>query len=316
MKELIIESLSKHLPINKEEITKLIEIPPSQELGDYSFPCFFLSKQLKKSPNEIALELSKKIKNENFEKIEGKGPYLNFFINKIKLAEFLISKIKKEKDSYGSSKDGKGKNIVIEMSSPNIAKPFGIGHLRSTVIGNSISEIAKFLGYKVIKINYLGDWGTPFGKLIAGYKKYGKESEFEKDPIKHLYEIYVKANADDKFEDLGREWFKKLESGDKEALVLWKKFMDISLKEFDKIYSMLNVKFDVISGESEYTSKLINVMAQLNKKNLIRESEGALIVDLERFGLGICLIQKADGASLYATRDIATSLYTQQKKKI
>ncbi len=305
MKELVVNLLAKNLPIDKEEIERLVEIPPSRELGDYSFPCFALSKYLKKNPNEISLELSKKIKDNNFEKIESKGPYLNFFINKKKLAEYIISKVKKEKDSYGSSTYGKGKKIVIEMSSPNIAKPFGIGHLRSTIIGNSISQISKFIGFKVIKINYLGDWGTPFGKLIVGYKKYGKTNEFKKHPMKHLYEIYVKVSKNEKFEDLGREWFKKLESGDKEAVSLWKKFKETSLKEFEKIYKMLNVKFDVLSGESDYTSKLVSVMAELNKKGLIKESEGALIVDLERFNLGVSLIQKADGASLYATRDIA-----------
>src|SRR3989344_2937548 len=282
MKELIIESLSKHLPINKEEITKLIEIPPSQEFGDYSFPCFFLSKQLKKSPNEIALELSKKIKN--------------------------------EKDSYGSSKDGKGKNIVFDMSSPNIAKPFGIGHLRSTIIGNSISEIHKKLGYKTLKINYLGDWGTQFGKLIVGYKKFVNDEELAKNPIQHMLELYVSANAEE-YEQEARDWFKKLEEGDKEALKLWKKFKLLSLKEFDKIYKLLGINFDVISGESFYNNLMDNTIKELKKKQLLEESEKAMIVNLEKYNLGVCLIQKSDKASLYATRDITAAIDRHKKYK-
>lgn len=308
MKEKIIKLLSENLPLSGKEISNLIEIPPSPELGDYSFPCFVLSKTLKKNPNEIALNLSKKIFSEDFEKVEAKGPYLNFFINSNSLAKETLNSILKQKEKYGSSAKGRGKKILIDMSSPNIAKPFGIGHLRSTIIGNSISEICNFLKFKVVKINYLGDWGTPFGKIIAGYKEFGNEEKLKKEPIKHLYEIYTRASKDESFEEKGREWFRKLEANNKEAILLWKKFRDLSIKEFEKIYSLLNIKFDVIAGESNYNKKMDKIIAELQEKNLIEKSDNALIVNLEKYNLGAGLIQKADGATLYLTRDITAAI--------
>jgi len=313
MKEQLSKHLSKFIPLKKQEINKIIEIPPSQELGDYSFPCFALSKTLKKNPNQIAEELSKKISLVSFlDKIQTKGPYINFFLNGKVLAEKTLKQIQKEKEKYGSSNLGKNKKIVIDMSSPNIAKPFGVGHLRSTIIGNSIAKTASFLGYNVTKINYLGDWGTPFGKIIAGYKKFGSPTKLKKDPIKHLLEVYVKA-AD--MEEEGREEFKKLEQGDKETIKLWKKFRELSIKEFQKIYKILNVKFDVYSGESVYNNKVSLTIEQLKQKKLLKKSDGALIVDLEEYGLGVALIQKSDGTTLYTTRDLTAAIYRYKKYK-
>src|SRR3989344_1052044 len=315
MKEIVAKELSKVLDLKEADILSLIETPPSKEFGDFAFPCFSFSKVYKKNAIEIAKELSEKITSRLFEKVEANGPYLNFFINRKKLAEKTLKKILKEKEKFGSSQIGKGKKIVIDLSAPNIAKPFGIGHLRSTIIGNSLSEIFKFLGYKTVKINYLGDWGTQFGKLIVGYKKFGNEKSLKKDSIKHLLDVYVKVNQDPNLEEEARQWFKKMEEGNTEALFLWKKFKDLSLEEFDKIYSLLNIKFDAISGESFYNKKMNSVIELMYKKGLIKESEGAEIIDLEKYGLGVCLIKKKDGATLYATRDITAAIDRHDKYK-
>lgn len=303
--------------LRKEKIPEeLLQVPPNPEMGDYALPCFSLAKEYKKAPQEIAKDLEKKIKaTKNIEKIQANGPYLNFFINKKELTKQTIQKVLKEKEKYGTQKLGKGKKIIIECSSPNIAKPFGIGHLRSTIIGNSLAEIHKKLGYKVIKINYVGDWGTQFGKLITGYKHFGSSKELKKDPINHLLQIYVKVNQDPNLEEESRKWFKKLEEGDKEVLKLWKEFRQLSLKEFQEIYTLLNMKFDVISGESFYNKQMQEGLKELQKKKLLEESEGALIVNLEQEKLGVCLIQKRDGATLYATRDIAAAIDRYKKYK-
>jgi arginyl-tRNA synthetase len=308
MKDLIADIISKETKTNKEKVLDVIEVPSNSELGDFAVPCFIFSKEFKKSPVEIALDLQNKIKiSKEFEKIEAKGPYLNFFVSRNEFSLNILSDILNKKEKFGKSDIGKGKKIVIDMSSPNIAKPFGIGHLRSTIIGNSISLINEALGYKVIKINYLGDWGTQFGKLILGYKKFGSESKLNKDPIKHLYEIYVKAN-DEKYDEEARLWFKKLEEGDKECLILWKKFRDLSLIEFNKIYDLMNIKFDFIEGESFYNKKMDKTIDLLRNKNLIIKSKGAEGVNLENEGLGFCLIKKSDGATLYATRDLTAAI--------
>lgn len=314
MKDIIVKALSKEVKLSKEEIEKLIEIPSSSELGDYAFPCFSLAKEMKKNPVHIAKEIARKINLKEFEKIEERGPYVNFFIDRKSLALDTISQIIKEKEKYGSSKEGKGKNIVLDMSSPNIAKPFGIGHLRSTIIGNSLAEIFSFLGYNPIKINYLGDWGTQFGKMIVGWKLKGNKKKLEKEPIKHMLELYVLGN-DEEYDEEAREWFKKLESHDKEAISLWKMFKSLSIKEFDKIYSLLNIKFDVISGESFYNNKMDRAIEELEDKNLLVPSEGADIVNLDNYNLGRCLIRKSDGATLYATRDLTAAIdrYEQYK---
>ncbi len=313
MKSQIANLLSKYISIEKKQIENLIEIPPSQEMGDFAFPCFALAKEFKKNPLEIAKEISQKIKTKEFE-IKSSGPYINFFLNRRKFALGLIEKIKKEKKNFGKNNLGKGKIITIDMSSPNIAKPIGIGHLRSTIIGNSISEIAKFNGYKTIKINYLGDWGTQFGKLIVGYKRWGKEKELKKNPIKHMLELYVKANAEE-YEQEARDWFKKLEEKNLEAIKIWKMFKEFSLKEFDEIYKTLGINFDVISGESFYNNKMENTIKELENKKLLEKNQGALIVDLKKYNLGACLIKKSDGATLYATRDITAAIDRYKKYK-
>ena len=307
MKEKIAVILEKPTGLKKEEILQALEIPKDSALGDCAFPCFSLAKVLKKSPMEIAKSLASNIKSTDFEKIEAVGPYINFFVNRNFLAAEVLKKIQKEGDKYGSSSIGKGKSIVIDMSSPNVAKPFGIGHLRSTIIGNSIAKISTFLGFKVIKINYLGDWGTQFGKLIIGYKKFGSPEKLKKDPIKNLQEWYVQVNKDESLEPEAREWFKKLEEGDKEALKLWKLFREVSLKKFDEIYKLLGIKFEVISGESLY-NKMEKTLDLLKEKGLLKKAQGAEIVDLTEYALGACLIRKSDGATLYATRDLTAAI--------
>ncbi|MFC1666222.1 arginine--tRNA ligase [Nanoarchaeota archaeon] len=312
MKE-VINEIHKITKLNKKEIENLIEIPPLGNLGDYAFPCFVLSKELKQSPQKIAQDLEQKIKSKEFEKVESNGAYLNFFVDKKKLIKKILKEISCE--DFGKFNVGKGKTIVIDFSAPNIAKPFGIGHLRSTIIGNSIANICNFMGFKTIKINYLGDWGTQFGKLITGYKKFGKESELKKDPIKYLLEIYVKINKDKKYENESREWFKKLEQGNKEALNLWKKFRELSLRDFKKLYDILGISFDEFSGESEYNQEMKEIIKKLKEKKLLKKSEGALIVDLEKYNLGNVLIQKSNGSTLYITRDLAAAINRYKKYK-
>ena len=313
MKKLIAKILAREVKLPLSQIESLIEIPPQEELGDYAFPCFSLAKIEKKSPLLIAEELKEKLKlPKEISNTESKAGYLNFFIDKKILAENVLKKANKK--DFGFNNSGKGKRIVIDMSSPNIAKPFGIGHLRSTIIGNSIAKICKANGYDVVKINYLGDWGTQFGKLIFGFKKWGDEKKLKKNPIKYLLEIYVKANQEN-YEEEGRRWFKKLEEGDKEAINLWKKFKKISLEEFNKIYKILGVNFDVVSSESEYNDKVDDVIEELKSKGLLKKSEGAEIVDLKKYGLGVALIRKSDSTSLYITRDLAAAIDRYKKYK-
>jgi len=309
MNEIIAEILGKNLNLKKEEILSLLEIPKDSKLGDYALPCFTFAKTLKKNPFDIAKEFSSKIENLlEFEKVEAVQGYVNIFLNRAILAETLLKKIQQEKDSYGSAKIGKGKTVVIDMSSPNIAKPFGIHHLRSTIIGNSIANIFSFLGFKVIKINYLGDFGTQFGKLIVAYKKFGDKKKLKDEPVKHLFEIYVKVNEIPELEDEARAWFKKLEDGNKEAVKLWKLFYSLSIKEFNKIYSLLGIKFDEISGESHYSKKADEVIKIMQKKNLLKKSDNALIVELEKYSLPNVIIKKSDNTKPYITRDIAAAI--------
>jgi len=315
MKEIVIKILKKALKekdisLKDEEIERLIEVPPLPEMGDFAFPCFFLSKQLHDSPKQIAIELREKIGTPNatdFEDIQTNGPYINFFLNRKSLAKKVVWEVITQKKSYGMSGVGKKKKVVVEFSSPNIAKPFGIGHLRSTIIGNSIANIYEFTGHKVVKINYLGDWGTQFGKLIFGYNKSGSEKKLEKDPIKHLMELYVKANKKI-YEKNAREEFKKLEEGDKKSLMLWKLFRTLSLEDFKKIYDELGISFDSLDGESNYNKKSGEILELLKKKNLLKKSKGAYVVDLTSYGLEHALIEKSDGTTLYATRDLAAAI--------
>ncbi len=285
-----------------------LEIPPDVKLGNFAFPCFILSKSLKKDPKAIAEELSKMSSPKWITEIKAQGPYLNFYLNPEYYFKDILTQIHKKKHKFGSSTIGRGKTIVIDYSSPNIAKPFSIAHLRSTAIGNSLYRINKFLGYKVKGINYLGDWGLQFGKLIVAYNKWGDEKQLKKDPIKYLYKLYVKFhdNDDESLEDEARAWFCKLENKDKEALDIWKKFRDLSLEEFKKFYDMMGISFDSFKGESAYNEALDKVIAILKKKGITELSEGALIVKLEN--IAPCLLKKKDEASLYATRDIAAAI--------
>jgi len=314
VKETIVKLLAKQTALTEETVSKLLVVPPSKELGDFAFPCFSLSKQLNKNPAEIALELSEKMKSKEFEKVESKGPYVNFFLDRDAIAKETIKKILDQKDRFGSQKNSKEK-IIIEFSSPNIAKPLGVGHFRSTLIGNAIANTASFLGFKTIRMNHLGDWGTPFGKIVAGFKDFGSESKLKKDPIKHLYDIYVKTSKDNNYEEKGKEEFSKMEKGDKSALTYWTKFRKISLQEFNRMYKILGIKFDIISGESIYNKKMEKTIKDLEKKKLLEKSEGAFIVDLEKHNLGVVLIKKSDGSTLYATRDITAAIDRYQKHK-
>ena len=303
--------------LDKEEIERLIEIPPSYDMGDYAFPCFRLAKTFRKAPNLIAEDLKEKIgTSEFFEKIENVGPYLNFFINKEKLIETTLEEILAKKDEYGSSDIGKGRNIIVEFSSPNIAKPFHIGHIRSTVIGNSLYKICKFLGFNAIAINHLGDYGTQFGMLIAAYKKWGDREVIENDPINELLKLYVKFNTeaekDESLKDEARYWFRELENGNEDAVELWQWIRDVSLKEFNRVYDLLNITFDSYAGESFYSDKMSRVIEELEEKGLLKESEGAKIVDLEEYDMPPALIQKKDGSTLYITRDIAAAIYRKE----
>ena len=313
-KNIIAEEISKITNIEINEISKFIEVPKESENGDYAFPCFKLAKTLKKSPNLIAddLKLNINIPENVIEKIEVVGGYLNFFINKETLATEILSEVTKT-ENYGKSNIGEGKNIVIDYSSPNIAKTFHIGHLRTTVIGASLYNIYKYLGYNVTGINHIGDYGTQFGKLIEGYKRWGTEYNLDENPIEKLTEIYVRISnlckEDENVLEECRNNFKKLEDGDKECVELWTKFKDLSLKEFQKVYDILGIKFDSWNGEAFYTDKMQEVIDLLQKSGKLIESQGARIIDLEEYGMAPCLIQKSNGSSTYATRDLAAILY-------
>ena len=261
----------------------------------------------------IAEELKNQLNSEGFEKIENLGPYVNFFVDKGEFSKNTIEKILKEKDDYGKSNIGEGKTVCVEYSSPNIAKPFHVGHLFTTAIGNALYKMFKAEGYNTVGINHLGDWGTQFGKLISAYKRWVDEEALEKNPIDELLRIYVKfhkeAEKDPSLEDEGRAYFKALESGDEEAHALWKRFRDLSLKEFQRVYDILGVKFDSLAGEAFYNDKMDVVIDMLKEKNLLVESNGAQVVMLEDYNMPPCIILKGDGASIYATRDLAAALY-------
>lgn len=296
-----------------EEIEALIEIPPQSKLGDYAFPCFKLSSIYKKSPNIISQEIKEKIQLPDYiNRIEQVGAYINFFIDRKYYAKHVFNVFFNTK--YNNiNQVGSGKTIVIDYSSPNIAKKFHIGHLRTTIIGNSLYRMFKFCGYNCIGINHLGDWGTQFGKLIVAYKKWGSKKNIEEKGIDELGKLYIKfhdeAEKEPKLNEEARAWFKLMEQGNDEALKLWKWFKDISIIEFEKIYKLLNIKFDFYAGESFYNDKTQGVVNELKQKKLIKESEGAKIVDLSTYELPPCLITKNDGSTLYATRDLAAAIY-------
>lgn len=318
-KKLISESLKSEIEdLTLEEIAALIEVPPNKEMGDYAFPCFKLAKVFRKAPNAIAEDLAGKIQpTDDINKIINLGGYVNFFVNKESLAKKVINQVLTEKENYGKSEFGKGKTVVVEFSSPNIAKPFHIGHVRTTVIGNALSKIYASQGYHVEKLNHLGDYGTQFGKLIVAYKLWGDKQAVENDPIKELLKLYIRfhdeAETKPEMEDEAREWFTKLENGDEEAKDLWQWFRDESLKEFSRVYKLLDIEFDSYVGESFYSDKMPAVIEELKEKNLLEESDGAMIVNLEDSKLPPALIQKRDGSTLYLTRDLASAFY---RKKV
>ena len=313
-KEKIADAISNATQIEKQEIEGYIEIPKDDKNGDYAFPCFRLAKTMKKSPQAIAEEIKEKISIDDkiIEKIEVLGGYINFYINKTLLAKEVLEEL--EKEEYGKIELGKGKTVLIDYSSPNIAKPFHIGHLRTTLIGNSLYRVYKYLGYNTIGINHLGDYGTQFGKMIEAFKMWGNEYDLTEDPINKMVDMYVRINelckTDEKVLENCRENFRLLEEGDKYCTDLWNKFKDFSMIEFEKIYDVLNVKFDSYKGESFYANKTDEVIQKLEEKGVLTDSKGAKIVDLTDVGIKTpCLIQKANGSSIYATRDLAAIMY-------
>ncbi|BDP53893.1 arginine--tRNA ligase [Enterococcus faecium] len=296
-----------------EQVEQLLENPKSAEHGDVAFPAFSLAKVYRKAPQQIAADLAEKIDSANFEKIEVVGPYLNFFMNKELISKKVLQTVVKEKEHYGDSNIGNQGTVPIDMSSPNIAKPISMGHLRSTVIGNSIGFIMEKIGYQPIRINHLGDWGTQFGKLIVAYKKWGTEEAVKAEPINELLRLYVQfhevAETEPELNEEARAWFKRLEEGDKEAIQFWQWFRDESMKEFNKIYDLLEVRFDSLNGEAFYNDKMDEIVKLLEEKHLLNEDKGAEIVDLSAYDLNPALIKKSDGATLYITRDLAAALY-------
>lgn len=314
-KDKIAEEISKVLELTKEDLKDYIEIPKDTKMGDYALPCFKLAKEMKKSPVIIANEIKEKIEmpNKYISKIEAVNGFLNIFINNEMLIENVLDEMESKKENYGSSNIGNGKNIIVEYSSPNIAKPFHVGHLRTTVIGRALYNMYKFLGYNTIGINHLGDWGTQFGKLIEGYKRFGNEYNLEENPIDKLTEIYVRINElckeDESVLDDCRNNFKKLEDGDAYCTQVWQKFKDLSLKEFQRIYDILDVHFDSNNGESFYSDKMQEVVDILRKNNKLVESQGAEIVDLEYKNMPPLMVTKSNGSTTYATRDLAAILY-------
>lgn len=296
-----------------ETVYDMLETPPNPSMGDIAFPCFQLAKALRKAPPLIAAELAGEVSGAPIREAKAVGPYLNLFLDQESVARDVIGTILTQGSAYGSRDIGQGRNVPIDLSSPNIAKPFSMGHLRSTVIGNAIANIMEKHGYRPIRINHLGDWGTQFGKLIVAYKLWGDEEKVKAEPIKELLHLYVRfheeAEKDPSLEDQGREWFKKLEDGDEEARRLWQWFRDESLKEFMKIYDLMGVQFDSFHGEAFYNDKMDRVVSMLEEKGLLTESDGALVVNLDEYDMPPCLIKKSDGATLYATRDLAAALY-------
>ena len=315
-KEIIADAISKVTNIETEEIKQYIEVPKEKANGDYSFPCFRLAKELKQSPVNIANNIKENIEiDENIiSKIDVVNGFLNFYVSKSKIAEATIAKFNAQKEEYGKSNMGEGKTVLVEYSSPNIAKPFHIGHLKTTIIGHSLYNIYKFLGFKTIGLNHLGDYGTQFAKLIEGYKRWGDEYDFSTNPIDKLAELYVRINQlcseDESVLEECRETFKKLEDGDEYCTKLWNRFKDLSLQEFDKIYNLLGIEFDSMNGEAFYSDKMQEIIKKKKKNGKLIESQGAKVVNLEEQGIETpCIIQKANGSSIYATRDLAAIMY-------
>lgn len=317
IKEDIASKIAEKLGKNQNDILENIEIPKDSSMGDFAYPCFKLSKELRKPPVMIAEELKENVEfGDNIDKVEVVSGYLNFFVNNEKVINDIMKEIVNEKEKYLEASEGKGKNVCIDYSSPNIAKPFHIGHLRSTVIGNSLYKIYKKLGYNVIGINHLGDFGTQFGMVIEGYKRWKDEYNLEKNPIKCLVDIYVRINElakqDETVKDLARENFRKLEEGEEEVTALWSKFKELSLEEYKRIYKILDVEFDSYNGEAFYNDKMDEIVEILKDKNLLVESQGAMVVPLEGYEIP-CMILKSNGSTTYTTRDLAAALYRKRE---
>jgi len=312
-KKLVADNISSALGIEKEEVLRSIEIPPKQDMGDFAFPCFQLAKTLRKAPNMIAAELKEKLDIPEIERIEVMGPYVNFFLNKSIYLEGVVKKVLEDGNKYGSSSFGEGKTVIVEYSSPNIAKPFHVGHLFTTVIGNSLSRIFKFQGFTTERINHLGDWGTQFGKLISGYERWVDKEKLQKSPIEELNRIYVKfheeAEKDPSLDIEARQHFKNLEDGKEYEVALWKEFRKLSLMVFERVYKELGVEFDSYAGESFYGDKMDEVVDILEEKGILTESNGAKVVMLDEYNMPPTIIRKADGATIYATRDLAAAIY-------
>lgn len=313
-KEHIIDKLVELTSLERGAVENAVETPPDEKLGDLAFPCFPLAKVMRKAPPVIAQELAEKLSSDEcIERVDAVGGYLNFFYNRSAFIKETVNAAHNAGENWGKSDMGAGKTVLVEYSSPNIAKPFHIGHLFSTAVGNSLAKIYSFLGYDVQSLNHLGDWGTQFGKLISAYKRWGEPEKIEKDPINELLKIYVKfheeAEKHPELEDEAREYFKKLEDGDEETTALWTYFKDQSLVEFKRVYDMLSVSFDSYNGEAFYSDKMEEVVNLLDEKGLLVDSEGAKVVDLSDMNIPPCIILKSDGATIYATRDIAAALY-------
>ena len=317
-KKEIAEIIAKNLEgLTEDEIKSMIEIPQDQSMGDYAFPCFRLAKTMRKAPNLIAAELAEKLQGEKlFSEVSPVNAYVNMFVSREEMMKSTVSEVLEEKENFGRSDIGGNKKVIVEFSSPNIAKPFHIGHIRSTVIGNSLSKIYDALGYDVFKINHLGDYGTQFGKMICAYRRWGNREDVINSPIKTLLGYYTKFHVEveehPELEDEARAIFTKLEQGSKEEVELWQWFREESLKEFQRVYDMLGIKFDSYNGESFYSDKMPRFEKELSDKGLLHESNGAQVVDLEEYKLGTALIKKSDGSSLYITRDIAAAVYRKE----
>ena len=317
-KKEIAEIIAKNLEgLTEDEIKSMIEIPQDQSMGDYAFPCFRLAKTMRKAPNLIAAELAEKLQGEQlFSEVSPVNAYVNMFVSREEMMKSTVSEVLKEKENFGRSDIGGNKKVIVEFSSPNIAKPFHIGHIRSTVIGNSLSKIYDALGYDVFKINHLGDYGTQFGKMICAYRRWGNREDVINSPIKTLLGYYTKFHVEveehPELEDEARAIFTKLEQGSKEEVELWQWFREESLKEFQRVYDMLGIEFDSYNGESFYSDKMPRFEKELSDKGLLQESKGAQVVDLEEYKLGTALIKKSDGSSLYITRDIAAAVYRKE----
>ena len=303
--------------LSAEEILGMIEAPAENSLGDYAFPCFRLAKTMRRAPQAIAKEIAEKIAgNEAFARVENVNAYVNIFLNRELFMRSVLGEVMSERERYGRSSTGSGKKVVVEFSSPNIAKPFHIGHIRSTVIGNSIYKLYDFLGYDTVRVNHLGDYGTQFGKMICAYKRWGNREDVEREPINTLLSYYIKfheeSEKDPSLEDEARAYFTKLEHGEQEETEIWQWFRDESLREFRRVYDMLGIEFDSYAGESFYSDKMAKAIDIMKDKDILVSSEGAQIIELEEYGLSPALITKQDGSTLYITRDIAAAAFRKE----